>query len=160
MTLYNSRDLEEYWDRFFNSKVKINEAEKEKIYKVSGSHPFLLDLFNYHLLGHPLITKDISVAIDETKRQIGLTILNNYSTILKFLMEEHLDTKLLQMVVGPVYDITRTEAEKVDRYGLVKLSKKHIIQLDGKELLGYDGFSEDFTDYLNLVRVEIPVCAK
>ena len=142
--MYNDEDLEIYWNKFFNSRVPINEEGKQKIYEFAGRHPFLLDLFNYHLYNN--LSDNLIDAIHNTKEKLKLTILNNYKTIFDLLEEENLGIKLLQMVVGPVYDITTTEAEKVERYNLV-------LKTDS----GFKGFSVDFDNYLNLVKREVPI---
>ena len=152
--MYDDEDLFEYWDKFFNNRIPISEVGKQKIYKFAGRHPFLLDLFNYHLYNN--LTEDIIKSIDQTRESIKLTILNNYKTILDLLKEENLDTKLLQLVVGPVYDITVTEAEKLERYNLVVKSKAKIINLD-KNIKGYDAFSQDFENFLIMKKREMPI---
>ena len=133
--MFNKEDLNEYWEKFFNTKIPITEDGKNKIHDFAGQHPFLLDLFNYHLLGN--LEDDLIKSIEKTKKNINLTILNNYKNILDLLEEENLNTKLLQMVVGPVYDITIFDAEKIERYGLVKSENNK-----------YTGFSYDFDVYL------------
>ena len=142
--MYNDVDLSIYWKKFFNSRVPINDEGKQKIYEFAGRHPFLLDLFNYHLYNN--LTENLIDAIQITREKLKLTILNNYKTIFDLLEEENLGTKLLQMVVGPVYDITTTEAEKIERYNLVLKAKS-----------GFKGFSVDFDNYLNLVKREVPI---
>jgi AAA+ ATPase superfamily predicted ATPase len=141
--IYNEQDLNEYWNKFFN-EIQINEEQKQQICKIAGNHPFLLDLFNFHLFNN--LKDNLSESIDETKKSISLSIMNNYKTIMDLLKEENLESKLLQMVVGPVYDITIAEAEEIERYELVKVENKE-----------YKGFSEDFHNYLSLVRREIPI---
>jgi len=141
--MYDDNDLSEYWEKFFNSRIPISEEGKLKIYEFAGRHPFLLDLFNYHLYNN--LTDNMIQSIDKTRKNIKLTILNNYKTILDLLKEEKLDTKLLQIIVGPVYNITVTEAEKLERYNLVVKSENKIIDL-GKKINGYDAFSQDFDE--------------
>ncbi len=142
--MFNDEDLEIYWKKFFNSRVPIDAEGKQKIYEFAGRHPFLLDLFNYHLYNN--LSENLIEAIVSTRDKLKLTILNNYKTILDLLAEENLTTKLLQMVVGPVYDITSTEAEKIERYNLV-------IKLNN----GFVGFSKDFDNYLFMAKREIPI---
>ncbi|MEA3450809.1 MAG: hypothetical protein U9Q83_02780 [Bacteroidota bacterium] len=152
--MYDDNDLSEYWEKFFNSRIPISDEGKQKIYEFAGRHPFLLDLFNYHLYNN--LTENIIQSIDKTRENIKLTILNNYKTILDLLKEEKLDTKLLQIIVGPVYNITVTEAEKLERYNLVVKSKNKTIHL-GKKTKGYDAFSHDFENFLIMKKREIPI---
>lgn len=142
--MFNEEDLNEYWEKFFNTKIPITEEGKDKIYDFAGKHPFLLDLFNYHLLSN--LEDDLIKSIEKTKKSINLTILNNYKNIFDLLEEENLSTKLLQMVVGPVYDITIFDAEKIERYGLVKSENNK-----------YIGFSYDFDVYLYSLAKKISI---
>jgi len=142
--MFNDEDLDIYWKKFFNSRVPIDSDGKQKIYEFAGRHPFLLDLFNYHLYNN--LSDNLIDAIVKTREKLQLTILNNYKTILDLLEEENLTSKLLQMVVGPVFDITSTEAEKIERYNLVKKLNN-----------GFIGFSSDFHNYLFMVKREIPI---
>ncbi len=152
--MYKDEDLTEYWDKFFNSRVPITNEAKQKIYEFAGKHPYFLDLFNYHLYNN--LTDNIIQTIDITRKKIKLTIFNNYKTILDLLKEEELDTKLLQIIVGPVYNITVTEAEKLERYNLIGKSKNKTIDL-WKKTKGYDAFSHDFENFLIIKKREMPV---
>lgn len=152
--MYNDNDLSEYWEKFFNSRIPISNEGKQKIYEFAGRHPFLLDLFNYHLYNN--LTDNVIQSIDKTRENIKTTIINNYKTILDLLKEEELDTKLLQIVVGPVYNITVTEAEKLERYNLVVKSKNKTIDL-GNKIKGYDAFSQDFENFLIMKKREMPI---
>ncbi len=152
--MYNDNDLSEYWEKFFNSRIHISKEGKQKIYEFAGRHPFLLDLFNYHLYNN--LTDNIIQSIDKTRENIKLTILNNYKTILDLLKEEKLDTKLFQIIVGPVYNITVTDAEKLERYNLVVKSESKTIDI-GNRTKGYDAFSQDFENFLIMKKREMPI---
>jgi hypothetical protein len=143
--MYNEDDLTEYWEKFFNSKVPITDEGKQKIYDFTGRHPYLLDLFNFNLFNN-LKLDNIIQSVESTKKKLNLTIETNYHLIFGLLKEEDLDSKLLQMVLGPIYDIRRTDIEKIERYHLV-------IQHNGS----YRGFSNDFHDYLYRIQREVPI---
>jgi AAA+ ATPase superfamily predicted ATPase len=143
--MYNEEDLTEYWEKFFNSKVPITDEGKQKIYDFTGHHPYLLDLFNFNLFNN-LQLDDILGSVERTKKKLNLVIETNYNLIFNLLKEENLHTKLLQMVIGPVYDIRRTDVERIELYNLV-------IRDNGS----YRGFSNDFHDYLYRTQREVPI---
>jgi AAA+ ATPase superfamily predicted ATPase len=143
--MYNEEDLTEYWEKFFNSKVPITDEGKQKIYDFTGHHPYLLDLFNFNLFNN-LQLDDILGSVERTKKKLNLVIETNYNLIFNLLKEENLHTKLLQMVIGPVYDIKRTDVERIELYNLV-------IRDNGS----YRGFSNDFHDYLYRTQREVPI---
>ncbi|MDX2302514.1 MAG: ATP-binding protein [Microscillaceae bacterium] len=142
--MFSNTDLLDYWNTFFNHKIPINDEEKALIYEFTDSHPFLLDIFNYHLFNN--LGDNLKRSIELTQKDIFLTFLNNYKTIYDLLEEEELGKKLLQMTIGPVYDISVTEAEKIERLGLVQIE-------DGY----YKAFSKNFDVYLQKVHKEIPI---
>lgn len=145
LAMYNNSDMDEYWNKFFYvSEINISNEAKEKIYEITGKHPFLLDLFNFHLFNN--LTGNLVNDIEKTYKDINLVILNNYKTIMNLLREENLDSKILQMTVGPVYDITTSEAEKLERYGLVNAFENT-----------YQGFSKNFYLFLRSVVKDTPI---
>jgi len=155
--MYSDNDLNEYWERFFNGKHTVKQEDREKIYLLTGHHPFLLDIFNYHLFGKIQEGSDLSQLINSTFNEISTTILVEYNKILSLLKEEELESKLMQMIVGPVYDITRTEAEKIERYGLAQEDKEKLIKINDKRLHSFSGFSINFTEFLYSIRKDIPI---
>ena len=143
--MYRPVDLAEYWEKFFNSKVPISEAGKQQIYNFTGHHPYLLDMFNYHLFNNSDLN-DIDQSVEDTKTELNLTMETNYDLIFTLLKDENLERKLLQMVVGPVYDIKMIDVEKMERYQLVL-----------RENGGYRGFSNNFHNYLFKINREVPI---
>lgn len=155
LSMYSEEDMIEYWDKFFNSRIPISAEGKRTIQAFAGNHPFLLDLFNYSLYNN--LSNNIIDSIEKTRNEIKLSILKNYSTILNLLKDEKLDSKLMQAVVGPIYDITVSDAEKLERYGLIKKSTTKTININNNQLPIYETFSEDFDNYLNMTRRETPI---
>ncbi|MEY4934291.1 MAG: hypothetical protein RIS64_650 [Bacteroidota bacterium] len=143
--MYNEEDLTEYWEKFFNSKVPITDEGKQKIYDFTGHHPYLLDLFNFNLFNN-LQLDDILGSVERTKKKLNLVIETNYNLIFNLLKEENLHNKLLQMVIGPIFDIKRTDVERIEIYNLVI-----------RDNAGYRGFSNDFHDYLYRTQREVPI---
>jgi hypothetical protein len=156
--MFSEDDLQDYWNTFFNSKIPINDIEKQKIYDFTGKHPFLLDIFNYHLFNN--LEVSLTTSIEKIQKSINLTFLNNYKTIFDLLESENLGKKLLQMVVGPVYDITTTEAEIIERYDLVYKSNSKKLLIENNEIEGYNAFARNFESYLNALRLQIPIWSK
>ena len=153
--MFSQNDLDEYWNRFFYDQLKLSDDDKKEITNFSGRHPFLLDLFNFNLFNTEL--DDIRKSILETKKNIQLTILNNYKSIFDLLKEEGLDSKLLQVIVGPVFDITRSEVEKLERYDIIRKSHNKLFEVGNVELAGFESFSVDFDQYLRLVIRDVPI---
>ncbi|MFV0590231.1 MAG: hypothetical protein ACK5M7_02500, partial [Draconibacterium sp.] len=79
--------------------------------------------------------------------QLNLKMLNEYESILKLMSVEGIERHLMQMVVGPVYDITQRDVEKILKYGIVTTSSSG----------DYISFSEYFNQYLHIKSSEIDI---
>lgn len=149
LSTFSDEDLNDYWQLFDSSNVSIQDDTKSRIMHFTGGHPYLLDMFNYSF--YERINGQRNVKIDdllnETVEEFRVQILNNFDTLLQLLREENLDSKLLQLVVGPKYDISQSEVETLLRLGLVK-SKG-----EGR----YVGFSRHFDEYLHLLNINYDI---
>ncbi|WP_425421767.1 ATP-binding protein [Phaeodactylibacter xiamenensis] len=153
--MYSEDDMDEYWKRFFPKEISLSEKAISEITNFSGKHPFLLDLFNFHMYNN--YSGDLYDAIINTKKSIKVTILNNYKTILDLLQEEGLASKLIQVVIGPKVDLKSEDVEKLERLDLINISETKLISMDGNEVEGFETFSNDFEQYLRKVNREIPI---
>lgn len=153
--MYSDDDMGEYWKRFFPKEMALSPKNISEITSFSGNHPFLLDLFNFHLYNN--YSGDLSSAIINTKNKIKITILNNYKTILDLLKEESLSSKLVQVVIGPKFDLKSEDVEKLERLDLIKKSNAKLIHVDGYSIEGFETFSNDFEQYLRMFFREIPI---
>src|SRR5690606_12905568 len=69
---------------------------------------------------------------------LRLKLFNEYEAILKLMTFEALGDKLMQMIIGPVYDINQRDTEKLLKYDIVSKTKTN----------SYSSFSDFFNDYL------------
>jgi len=148
LKLFDEQDYSLYWNRIRNLGLKISEEYIEFTKYYCGHHPYLIDALNNEIFNR---AEQTDVNLDNiTKisiKELMLKMYNEYDSILKLMKLEGLERMLMQMIVGPVYDITQRDVEKLFKYDLVT-SKK-----DGS----YSSFSEYFNIYLHIVSREIDI---
>lgn len=161
---YNSEDISEYWEKAKSNGAETTKKYREKVNFVVGKHPYLLDLFNYFMFNAIGKNKanDFESIIDETESELRLNLFNSFDSSLKLLKEENLYAKAFQLVLGPVYDVTTIEEQKLLKYEFIR----EIPWPEKEELLGgglglknlnntsYICFSEYFTQYWKLKMYE------
>lgn len=147
--MYDDESLAEYWkrvDSFFNPEHEYKGMANFFV----GRHPFLLDYFNDYCFQHNLVDNAEEAVILE---EIRLNLLNHFSTIQDTLRHENLLNKAIQLVLGPAYDVTKIEEEKLLKYNFLKIvdnQEKYDIMghLVGSTYQGksYTCFSDFFTN--------------
>lgn len=148
LKLFSDEDLLFYWQRLKNLGINVSDSYIEQIFLFSGKHPYLLDLINYNIFNKVEQT-DINLEniFNTTLEALKLKLFNEYESILKLMEQESLDNKLMQMIIGPVYDITQRDVEKLLKYSLVKSTVDE----------SYECFAKFFEYYLSLKSSEIDI---
>ena len=147
--MYDDDSLAEYWQRVSAFFAPSDEYKAMANFFV-GRHPFLLDYFNDFCFQRGLVdTADEGAILEE----IRLNLLNHFSTIQDTLRHENLLNKAIQLVLGPVHDVTKIDEEKLLKYNFLKVvdnDEKFCIMghLIGSTYQGksYTCFSDFFTN--------------
>ncbi len=161
---YNSEDISEYWGKAESNGVETTKKYREKVNFVVGKHPYLLDLFNYFMFNSIGKNRgdDFESIIDETESDLRLNLFNSFDSSLKLLKEENLYAKAFQLVLGPVYDVSTIDEQKLLKYEFIR----EISWAEKEQLLGgglglknlnntsFICFSEYFTQYWKLKMYE------
>lgn len=148
LKLFSYDDNENYWNRLSTFGISVSKEYKTEAKYFCGSHPFLLDVFNNesfnHLTQHTSNLDKLSAII---LKALNLKMMNEYESVLKLMKLEGLSSAVTQVVVGPVYDITQRDIEKLLKYGIIDISSEGT----------YLTFSEYFKYYLELKSSEIDI---
>lgn len=161
---YNTEDINEYWEKALNNGIETTSKYQEKVNYLVGKHPYLLDLFNYFMFNSICKNRnsDFESVIDETESELRLNLYNSFDSSLKLLKEENLYAKAFQLVLGPVYDVTTTDEQKLLKYEFIR----EVSWAEKEQLLGgglglknlnntsFICFSEYFTQYWKLKMYE------
>lgn len=148
LNLFNEDDLDAYWNRISTFGLKVSDVYKTSVYDLVGSHPYLLDLLNnevYLKINETGLGLDLT--IKESFNNLKLKVFNEYESIINLMKHEHLDRMMIQMVVGPVYDICQRDIERLLKYGIVLPTEDN----------RYESFSRYFTNYLQLKTYDIQI---
>lgn len=152
--LFNENDVALYWDRLIAENIEISSDYKNKIDYLVGKHPFLMDLINYNVfqVAKRDSTREYENILEDTKSDIRLNLFKGFEIALKILKEEKLYPKAFQLVLGPVYDVTVVDEEKLIKYSFLKevsFAEKDRIIGGGIGLKTHRGTSYVcFSDYL------------
>ncbi len=142
LKMFSNEDIDLYWLRVAKFGVSISNEYQKSIHEYCGSHPYLLDVVNHEVFNNiSQIDLNLDTTFLQTVDNLRLKLFNEFEAILKLMNFEGLGDKLMQMIVGPVYDINQRDVEKLLKYDLVQ--KKD-------ESENYSSFSRFFNDYLIL----------
>lgn len=159
--LFTKEDILEYWEIVKSYEIEISEDYKRQVKYLVGHHPFLIDLYNYEAFN--LISNQKKVSNDslslKIESELKLNLYDNFEKVLKLMKEEGLYSKAIQLILGPVYDVTPIDEQKLLKYQFIRLvdNSEKIKML--KQDLGikkdnsnhsYVCFSDYFTELINL----------
>ena len=136
--MFDIEDIEEYFARLTSLGISDDASLREQVAFYCGGHPYLLELLGYEVV--EFFRERQVVDVNEAARRSLSSFLNQYDRMIELLREEGTLGKLLQALVGPVFDVKWTDVETLLKYGFIKPSEQ-----------GYVAFSEHFQTYLNLV---------
>ncbi len=136
--MFGAEDVEEYFNRLASVGILDNDSLRGQLGFYCGGHPYLLELFGYELV--EFFRENRVVNVDQVAQRSLHSFLDQYDRMIELMREEGTLSKLLQALVGPVFDVKWTDVETLLKYGFIKRSEH-----------GYIAFSEHFQTYLNLV---------
>ena len=139
LSMFDDNDMSEYFTRLSETGVEVTTHQKEKVIFYCGGHPYLLDMLGYQIV--ELFLAEGKSDIDQAARLIEYGFLDHYDHMVDILEETGILKKMLQVLFGPVLDVTQTDLDELLRYGLIKPN-------NGEQ---FTAFSEHFTNYLKLI---------
>lgn len=148
LKLFSDEDILYYWQRLRESGISVSDTYIKNTSIYSGKHPYLLDLINYSIFNEIEQTNiNLDDVFNRTLDNLKLKLYNEYESIIKLMERENLDNKLVQIIIGPVYDISQRDVEKLLKYSLIENAPE----------LKYRCFAFFFNDYLSIKSKEIDV---
>ena len=162
LQLFSNYDLDAYWKRVEKIGIQVSEEYKKELYYFVGSHPYWMDMVNYHVFdGVKKGIKSSRELLSDIGSKLKKTLWDNYENIISLMEDEGLKSHFIQAVVGPVLDLTQMSIEKLIKYGLIEpiLARekygsyfKKLIDagLANENDISYISFSTHLNDYLKL----------
>ncbi len=146
--MFSNEDMIDYWSKI-PEECGITDEYKSTAHYYVGKHPFLLDVFNDYCLKNGLTKLDDVSQLNE----IRLAIWHQFKTFQDTLKHENLLDKAIQLVIGPAYNVTRIQEEKLLKYQFINMvdneQKMNILgRLMGPSIDGQSYVC--FSDYLTV----------
>ncbi len=121
LQLFNDVDLIAYWERLKSLGIEVSEEYKKDVYYFIGSHPYWLDMVNYHIFNRIKSDNKTSInLLSGISTDLKNIFWNNYDNIISLMDKEGLKSHFIQAVVGPVLNLTQMSIERLTKYGLVQ----------------------------------------
>lgn len=134
LSVFDEYDMKMYFERLASVAIDSGDANptyfpvssnfKEKIEFYCGRHPYLLTRLGYELAEAFLDTGEVDV--DKTVLDMQQVFVDYVIDLKRTLSKYKLLDKLIQMVIGPVLNITIDDEQELLRYGLIKLNEQQI----------------------------------
>lgn len=148
LKLFSNDDLESYWKRIEQFSIEVNLKYKGQTKIYCGAHPYLLDVLNHEVFNNISQTDvDLETTFSKIVNDVRLKLFNEYEAILNLMFFEGLSDKLMQVIIGPVYDISQRDVERLLKYDIIGVQNDK----------NYSCFSDYFNDYLSLKSREIDI---
>jgi hypothetical protein len=150
--MFDASDMNEYWERARSND--FSDSYKNAVEYYVGRHPYLLDLLNDYCIRMEVFNFDDNA--NDVVSEIKLQLWNQLKSIIDTLSHEEIFDKAIQLILGPVYDVTKIDEEKLLKYEFIKvvdnLTKVNILgRLVGAQTIEgtYVCFSDYFTQLLD-----------
>lgn len=145
--LFDENDMKDYWDYLKSFDVLLESTDINEITYFSGCHPFLLDIINCEVFNE---LENTSINFSKTLASIidmlRLKIVSEYVSIFDLMKDEYLDSKVVQILVGPLYNATQLDIDRLLKYQLIRKSNG-----------GYEGFCQYFNEYILLIQNDVNI---
>lgn len=115
--MFDDEDMSHYWNRAINHN--LSEEYKHGVEYYVGRHPYLLDLLNDFCIRTN--TYDFEDNSNDIVAEIKLELWNQIKSIIDTLKHEEIFDKSIQLILGPVYNVTKIEEEKLLKYEFIKV---------------------------------------
>jgi len=121
LQLFSENDISAYWQRVESLGLEVSEEYKKEVFYFVGSHPYWLDMVNYHVFNGTKAEKKSSIELlSEIGSELKKFLWDNYDDIISLMEKEGLKSHFIQAVVGPVVNLTQMGIERLTKYGLVQ----------------------------------------
>lgn len=144
---YSTHDETSYWEFIEKNQLILEKESISRIKSFTSTHPFLLDVVMnevfINLTDKPIsVTNTLTTILDDLK----VRMYNEYSSIISLMEEEKLSSKLVQAIIGPLYDLRQIDVDRLLKYQLIREQEGYFF-----------GFCEYFNDFIKLIQPNIEI---
>lgn len=141
--MFDESALEEYFERLTSVGINITTSLRDRILFYCGGHPYLLDMLGFEVV--ELFRETSILEIDKAAKRVEQSFIDHYEHMLNILKEENSLNKILQILFGPLMDVKSTDADELQRYGLIRPTGQG----------NYVAFSSHFQTFLKIVERQV-----
>ena len=117
--MYNSNELNEYFNLFESIDIALTEEDKERIKYYCGGHPYLLAALGFEIV--ETFKENGHFNIKEIFDKMRLDFEDYYEQLITLLKEDGTFEKMLQILFGPMLNVTEGDVKELrDIYGLLE----------------------------------------
>lgn len=145
VTGYSDNEFQAYLERNEKYGIKISEDDQNLLLEMTGAQPYWLDILMYQYMENEKADKNFEQIFNDN---CGV-LYNEYERLLKLLDEQKLLDKLYQIVVGPAFNYSRADVQKLYDYGIINISNEKAV-LRSSKLLEYMQMKEFTFDFYPL----------
>ena len=115
LEMFNEEGITEYWERVKDS-YPVDDEYKKQINYLAGGYPWLMDVVNdyYYMHSSDLTSPEDKYSGVKLKLMLGL------DEMVSTLEKEDLLNAAIQLVIGPFYNVTKVQEQKLLQYGFIK----------------------------------------
>ena len=141
MTLrpFSQEEADLFFKRMEAVGVVVDPDAVQEITGLCGHHPFLLDAFAYH--AWQTASLGYCLEVDWVRRTMKSIVRDYYHQVVTVLKDVGMLEKLVQVLVGPQWDILPGDVDAMIEYGVICAGNTQRLH----------SFSEGFADYLGFV---------
>lgn len=142
---YDKEELKNYYSRNERYEIVISNEGKEQILDITGAQPYWLDILMYHYMESVGENRNFANLFNENSG----VLYSEYEKLMSLLKEQNLLDKLYQIVIGPAYDYTKSDVQKLYDYGIIGIENGQAT-LQSKKMLEYMRMEEGGVDFYPL----------
>lgn len=117
--MFDDKDMVAYWDRVKSDNNELPETYTKRVEYFVGRHPYLLDVINEYC--YRTNTFNLEDNTNTIVTDLKLQLWNQFKSIIDTLQNENIFDQALQLILGPVYNVTKIEEEKLLKYEFLKV---------------------------------------
>lgn len=142
---FSNEDLSEYFNKFDSLQIKLTDDIKKKILYYAGRSPYLLST-----IGQEIVSRASANDIESVLSACNQQFLDYFKRIVELLKDEDFYNKLLQIYIGPRYNIKQYDINELVSRGYISNEIKGFYDLvdDNLDEFKYETISEYFVEYL------------
>jgi hypothetical protein len=142
---FSNEDLQEYFNKFESLQIKLTDDVKKKILYYAGRSPYLLSA-----LGQEIVYRKGVEDFDSVLSACNQQFLDYFKRIVDLLKDEDFYNKLLQIYIGPRYNIKQYDIDELESRGYISNKSKDFFDSDEnkRDEFKYETISEYFVEYL------------